>query len=144
MGVQRLEHVGIAVEDLEAAVEFFVGLGFEADGEAVVEGEWVGRVIGLEDVRSKLAFVKAPDGGTLELFQFLSPPMVDGKADAPANALGIRHLAFAVDDIDATVAGLRERGGELVGEVVQYENSWRTCYARGPEGIIVELAEKLG
>jgi catechol 2,3-dioxygenase-like lactoylglutathione lyase family enzyme len=144
MGIQRMEHVGIVVEDLAGAIEFFVDLGFDLLGEGTVEGEWVDRIVGLEGVRVENAMVEAPGGGRLELIKFNSPPVETSDRDAPANSLGIRHIAFAVEDIDAVVAGLRERGAELVGEVVQYENSYRLCYVRGPEGIIVELAEKLG
>jgi catechol 2,3-dioxygenase-like lactoylglutathione lyase family enzyme len=145
MTIQRMEHVGIVVEDLAAATEFFVELGLELLGEWSVEGDWVGRIIGLEGVQAENAMLQAPDGsGQIELVRFRSPPAQGGGAAATANAPGIRHVAFAVDDIDATVAGLRTRDTELVGEVVRYEDSWRLCYVRGPEGIIVELAEKLG
>ncbi len=140
-----MEHVGIVVDDLAAAIEFFVELGLEPQGEWSVEGSWVERIIGLDGVQVDNAMVRTPDGsGCLELIKFHSPPAEGGNRDAPANALGIRHIAFAVDDIDATVAGLRARGTELIGEVVRYEDSWRLCYVRGPEGIIVELAEKIG
>jgi catechol 2,3-dioxygenase-like lactoylglutathione lyase family enzyme len=139
-----MEHVGIVVDDLAAATDFFVALGLELRGEGSVEGSWVDRIIGLDGVQVEHAMVQTPDGhGRLELVKFLSPPAL-GDRDAPANTWGIRHIAFAVDDIDATVAGLRARGSELVGEVVQYQESYRLCYVRGPEGIIVELAEKLG
>jgi catechol 2,3-dioxygenase-like lactoylglutathione lyase family enzyme len=140
-----MEHVGIVVDDLAAATEFFVELGLELQGEGVVEDRWVDRVVGLDGVRVELAMVQTPDGnGRLELVKFNSPPTQGGDRDAPANTPGIRHIAFAVDDIDAAVAGLRARGAELVGEVVRYEDSYRLCYVRGPEGIIVELAEKIG
>jgi catechol 2,3-dioxygenase-like lactoylglutathione lyase family enzyme len=145
MGVRKMEHVGIVVEDLGAAVEFFVALGLELRGEGSVEGDWVGRIIGLEEVRAEMAMLRAPDGhGELELVRFVSPPAGDGDSRAPANTPGLRHISFAVEDIEAVVAGLRDRGAELVGEVVRYRDSYLLCYIRGPEGIIVELAEKLG
>jgi catechol 2,3-dioxygenase-like lactoylglutathione lyase family enzyme len=145
MAVRRFEHVGINVDDLPAAIEFFVELGLEQKGEASVEGDLVGRVIGLEDVRSDIAILQAPDGGgQIELVKFNSPPATGGDPSAPSNARGIRHITFAVEDIDSVVAGLRARGTEFVGEVENYEDIYRLCYVRGPEGIIVELAEKLG
>ena len=140
-----MDHVGIVVSDLAAATEFFVELGLELQGEGSVEGRWVDRIVGLDGVRTQFAFMQTPDGhGRLELIQFHSPPAQDGNRDAPANTLGIRHVAFAVEDIDAVVAGLRAHGAELVGEVEQYEDIYRLCYVRGPEGIIVELAERIG
>ena len=140
-----MEHVGIVVDDLAAAIEFFVQLGLELEGEASVEGPLVDRIVGLEGVRSEFAFVQTPDGhGRLELIKFHSPPAQGDNRHAPANAPGIRHVTFAVDDVDAAVAGLRARGTELVGELVRYEDSYRLCYVRGPEGIIVELAERIG
>jgi catechol 2,3-dioxygenase-like lactoylglutathione lyase family enzyme len=143
--IQRMDHVGVVVDDLAAAIEFFVQLGLELDGEGSVEGEWADRIVGLEGVRTDLAFVQTPDGhGRLELIKFHSPSDQADHQPAPANAPGIRHLTFAVDDIDAVVAGLRARGTELVGELVRYEDSYRLCYVRGPEGIIVELAEQIG
>lgn len=145
MAIQRLEHVGIVVDDLAAATEFFVALGLEPGGTGQVEGDWAGRIIGLDDVRAELAMLRAPDGGgEIELVKFHSPPTQGGDPRAPSNTPGIRHVAFLVEDIDAVVAGLRSRGTELVGELVRYEDSYRLCYVRGPEGIIVELAEKLG
>ena len=145
MTVQRMDHVGIVVGDLSAATGFFVALGLELQGEMSVGGRSVDRIVGLEDARSDVAFLKTPDGhGSLELIEFRSPPAEDGDPDAPANTPGLRHLAFAVDDIEAALARLRAHGGELVGEVVNYEDSYLLCYVRGPEGIIVELAEKLG
>jgi catechol 2,3-dioxygenase-like lactoylglutathione lyase family enzyme len=144
MAIKRMEHVGIVVEDLAAATEFFVELGFELLGEGSVEGDWVDRIVGLDGIEVENAMVQTPDGhGRLELIKFHSPP-AEGGGEQPANTLGIRHIAFAVDDVDATVAGLRARGAELVGEIVQYKDNYRLCYVRGPEGIIVELAEKLG
>jgi len=140
-----MEHVGIVVDDLAAATAFFVELGLELQGEMPVEGGWVDRVVGLEGIRVDIAMLETPDGhGRLELVKFHSPSVRDGDRHAPANTLGIRHLAFAVDDVDAVVATVRAGGGELVGEVEQYEDSYRLCYVRGPEGIIVELAEQIG
>jgi catechol 2,3-dioxygenase-like lactoylglutathione lyase family enzyme len=144
MAVQRMEHVGIVVEDLPAAIEFFVELGLGVQGEGSVEGGWVDRIVGLDGVRADFAIMQTPDGnGRLELTKFHSPSNPAGDGQAPANTPGIRHILFAVDDIDAVVARLRARGAELVGEVVSYENVYRLCYIRGPEGIIVELAERL-
>jgi len=140
-----MDHIGIVVDDLAAATEFFVELGLEVQGEAALEGRVVDRVVGLEGVRTDVAFMKTPDGhGQLELIKFHSPPPQGGDRHAPANAPGIRHLTFAVDDIDAVVAALRARGAELVGGLERYEDSYRLCYIRGPEGIILELAEKIG
>jgi catechol 2,3-dioxygenase-like lactoylglutathione lyase family enzyme len=145
MTIQRMDHVGIVVEDLAAATEFFVELGLKVQGEGLVDGVWVDRVVGLEGVRAELAMMETPDGhGRLELVKFHAPAGPGGDRNAPANTPGIRHLTFAVDDIDAVVAGLRARGGELVGEVENYEDIYRLCYVRGPEGIIVELAERIG
>jgi catechol 2,3-dioxygenase-like lactoylglutathione lyase family enzyme len=140
-----MEHVGIVVDDLAAATAFFVELGLKLQGEAPVEGGWVDRVVGLEGVRAESAMVETPDGhGRLELAKFHAPSGGGGARHAPANTPGIRHLAFAVDDLDALVARLRARGAELVGEVERYEDRYRLCYVRGPEGIIVELAERIG
>lgn len=145
MTIQRMEHVGIVVEDLAAATAFFVELGLVLQGEGSVEGRWVDRIVGLEGVRADIAMMQTPDGtGRLELTKFHSPSIRGGNRHAPANTPGIRHIAFAVEDIDAVVAGLRGRGAELVGELERYENSYRLCYVRGPEGIIVELAERIG
>lgn len=142
--IERMDHVGIVVDDLEAATAFFVELGLELEGGGPVEGRWVDRVVGLDDVRVDIAMVRTPDGhGRLELTKFHTPPAVGAAPNAPANTLGIRRIMFAVDDIDAVVAGLRARGVELVGKVAQYEDSYRLCYVRGPEGIIVALAEQL-
>jgi catechol 2,3-dioxygenase-like lactoylglutathione lyase family enzyme len=144
MAVQRMEHVGIVVEDLPAAIEFFVELGLGVQGEGSVEGGWVDRIVGLDGVRADFAIMQTPDGnGRLELTKFHSPSSPAGDGQAPANTPGIRHILFAVDDIDAVVARLRARGAELVGEVVSYENVYRLCYIRGPAGIIIELAERL-
>jgi catechol 2,3-dioxygenase-like lactoylglutathione lyase family enzyme len=144
MTVQRMEHIGVVVDDLAAAIDFFVELGLELDGEAQVEGRWVDRIVGLDGVRADIAVVQTPDGHSkLELTKFHTPTAVSAEPNAPANTPGIRHILFAVDDIEEVLARLLARGAELVGEVVQYENSYRLCYIRGPEGIIVELAEQL-
>jgi catechol 2,3-dioxygenase-like lactoylglutathione lyase family enzyme len=140
-----MDHVGIVVDDLAAATEFFAELGLELHGEGAVEGRAVDRVVGLDGVRTQLAMMQTPDGnGRLELVKFHSPPSQGDDGHAPANARGIRHITFAVEDIDAVVARLRARGGELVGEVENYEDTYLLCYIRGPEGIIIELAERLG
>ena len=140
-----MDHVGIVVDDLAAATAFFVELGLKLQGEGPVEGGPVDRVVGLEGVRAEIAMVETPDGhGRLELVKFQSPSGPGGDRHAPANTPGLRHITFAVDDIDAVVAGLRARGAELVGEVENYEDIYRLCYVRGPEGIIVELAERIG
>jgi len=139
-----MDHVGVVVDDLAAAKEFFVELGLEVDGQGDVEGGWVDRIVGLEGVRTDFVMLQTPDGNArLELIKFHSPSTQGGNRDAPVNTPGIRHVAFAVEDIDAVVAGLRARGAELVGELVRYEDSYRLCYVRGPEGIIVALAEQL-
>jgi catechol 2,3-dioxygenase-like lactoylglutathione lyase family enzyme len=145
MTIERMDHVGIVVDDLAAATEFFVDLGLELQGEGSGEGELVDRIVGLEGVRSEFAFLQTPDGhGKVELVKFLSPATEDGNPQAPANASGLRHLTFAVDDIKAVLAKLEARGTEPVGELVRYEDMYWLCYVRGPEGIIVELAEKIG
>jgi catechol 2,3-dioxygenase-like lactoylglutathione lyase family enzyme len=144
MTVERMDHVGIVVDDLEAAKAFLVELGLEVQGEWRAEGDWVGRVVGLEGVEADCAMMQTPDGhGRLELVKFRAPPGPDGDPDAPSNAPGLRHLTFEVDDLDATLAGLRPHGAELVGDVERYEDVYRLCYVRGPEGIIVELAERV-
>jgi catechol 2,3-dioxygenase-like lactoylglutathione lyase family enzyme len=145
MTIQRMDHVGIVFDDLAAATAFFLELGLKPQGQGQVEGGWVDRVVGLEGVRAELAMMETPDGhGRLELIKFHAPPGPGGDRHAPANTPGIRHLTFSVDDIDAVVAGLRASGAELVGEVENYEDIYRLCYVRGPEGIIVELAERIG
>jgi catechol 2,3-dioxygenase-like lactoylglutathione lyase family enzyme len=144
MAVLRLEHVGIVVDDLAAATEFFLALGLELEGEASVEGRSVDRINGLEGVRADIAILQAPDGTKLELAKYKAPPGPGGAPDAPANTPGIRHILFAVDDINAALEAVRPHGGELVGELENYEDIYWLCYLRGPEGIIVELAEKIG
>lgn len=145
MTIQRMDHVGIVVDDLEAATEFFVELGLEVQSSGEVEDDRVDRIVGLDGVRSELVMLQTQDGQRrLELVKFHSPSTPDGDSHAPAHAPGIRHLAFVVEDIDTVVADLRARGTELVGEVVSYGNSYRLCYVRGPEGIIIELAEPIG
>jgi catechol 2,3-dioxygenase-like lactoylglutathione lyase family enzyme len=144
MTVLRMDNVGIVVDDLKAAVAFFVELGLELEGETTVEGRWVDRIVGLDGVRSDIAMLRTPDGhGRLELSKFHTPPARNTDPNAPVNTLGIRRIMFAVDDIDAVVASLRAHGAELVGEVVQYEDKYRLCYVRGPEGIMIALAEQL-
>ncbi len=145
MTVLRMDNVSIVVDDLAAMTAFFVELGLELEGEATVEGQSVDRVVGLDGVRSDIAMLRTPDGHSrLELTKFHTPAAVDAAPDAQANTLGIRRIMFAVEDIDDVLARLQARGAELVGEVVQYEDSYRLCYLRGPEGIIVALAEPLG
>lgn len=141
----RLEHVGIVVADLEAAKAFFVELGLEVEGEMAVEGRAVDRIVGLDGVRSDMAMLRTPDGhGKLELIRYRAPAGLPGDAEAPANAPGLRHILFEVADIEGVLDRLRPHGGELVGELVRYEDSYQLCYVRGPEGIIVELAERIG
>ena len=145
MAIQRMDNVLIVVEDLEAAKAFFVELGMELEGETQVEGPWVGQVVGLDDVRADITMLRTPDGhGRVELTKFHTPAAVRAEPqDAPANALGIRRIMFAVEGIDDVVARLRSHGGELVGEIAQYEDKHRLCFMRGPEGIIIGLAEQL-
>ncbi len=146
MAIQRMDNVLIVVDDLDAAKAFFAELGMELEGETQVEGDWVGRVIGLDDVRADIALLRTPDGhGRVELTKFHTPAAVSGQPEsAPANTLGIRRIMFAVDDIDDVVARLRGHGAELVGDIARYEDAYRLCYVRGPEGIIIGLAEQLG
>ena len=144
MTVQRLEHIGIVVDDLAAATAFFVELGLELQGEGSVEGGSVDRINGLEGVRAEIVMMQTPDGNSkVELAKYHSPPYEGDGGPAPANAPGIRHILFVVDDIQTALAGVRAHGGELVGELENYENSYWLCYVRGPAGIIVELAEKI-
>jgi catechol 2,3-dioxygenase-like lactoylglutathione lyase family enzyme len=146
MALRRMDNVGIVVDDLSAAVEFFREPGLELEGEWMIEGEWAGRVTGLGDQRVEVAMMRTPDGHSrLELSRFLAPPVVADHRNAPVNALGYLRVMFAVDDIDETLARLLERGAELVSsEVVQYEDMYRLCYIRGPEGLLIGLAEELG
>lgn len=144
MGIRRMEHLGVVVDDLPAAIDFFVAIGLELDGQTSVEGEVVDRITGLSGVRSDLAFLRAPgDTVALELTRFQAPPSPPGDGAAPSHALGIRHVLFSVDDLDVAVAAALAHGGELVGTVENYEDMFRLCYLRGPAGIIVELAERL-
>ena len=146
MAVKRMDNVGIVVEDLAAAIEFFRELGLELEGRAMVEGEWAGRVTGLGDQRVEIAMMRTPDGHSrLELSRFLEPRVVADHRNAPVNALGYLRVMFAVDDIDETLLRLRKHGAKLVSsEVVQYEDSYRLCYIRGPEGLLIGLAQELG
>src|SRR4249919_2949686 len=146
MALKRMDNVGIVVDDLEGAIDFFRELGLELEGRATIEGEWAGRVTGLGDQRVEIAMMRTPDGHSrLELSRFLTPPVIADHRNAPVNALGYLRVMFAVDDIDETLARLRVHGAELVGsEVVQYEDAYRLCYIRGPEGILIGLAEELG
>ena len=145
MAIQRMDNVLIVVDDLEAAKAFFAELGMELEGETQVEGRWVDRVVGLNDVRADIAMMRTPDGHSrLELTKFHTPPAIRVEPEsAPANTLGIRRIMFAVDGIDDIVARLRRHGAELVGEIAQYEDIYRLCFLRGPEGIIIGLAEQL-
>jgi catechol 2,3-dioxygenase-like lactoylglutathione lyase family enzyme len=146
MAIQRMDNVLIVVDDLDAVVSFFVELGMELVGTGPVEGRWVERVIGIDDVRQEVAMLRTPDGnGRIELAMFHTPKAITAEpADPPMNTLGIRRIMFAVDDIDEVVARLRAHGAELVGEIAQYEDLYRLCYVRGPEGIVVGLAEQIG
>jgi catechol 2,3-dioxygenase-like lactoylglutathione lyase family enzyme len=144
MTIQRMDNVGIVVDDLKAVTAFFVELGLELEGEMTVEGRWVDRVVGLEGVRNDVAMMRTPDGhGRLELIKFHTPPARNTDPNAPVNTLGIRRIMFAVDDIEDVLARLQAHGAELVGEVVQYGDMYRLCYVRGPEGIMIALAEQL-
>ena len=144
MSLKRMDNVGIVVESLDAAISFFIELGMKLEGRAMIEGEWAGRVTGLENQRVEIAMLVTPDGHSrLELSRFLAPPVVADHRNAPVNALGYLRVMFAVDDIDATLDRLRAHGAELVGEVVQYEEVYRLCYIRGPEGVLIGLAEEL-
>ena len=146
MALKRMDNVGIVVEDLVATVEFFRELGLELEGQATVEGEWAERVTGLHPMHVEIAMMRTPDGhGRLEISRFLTPPTVADHRNAPVNALGYLRVMFALDDIDETLARLREHGAQLVSdEVVQFENTNRLCYIRGPEGLLIGLAEELG
>ncbi len=145
MTVKRMANVGIVVESLEAAISFFAELGLELEGRATIEGEWAGRVTGLRDQRVEIAMMRTPDGHSrLELSRFLSPPVVADHRNAPVNALGYLRVMFAVEDINDTLTRLCKRGAQLVGEVVQYKDAYLLCYIRGPEGLLIGLAQELG
>jgi catechol 2,3-dioxygenase-like lactoylglutathione lyase family enzyme len=145
MALPRMDNMGIVVDDLPTTIEFFRELGLELEGQATVEGEWAGRVTGLGNQRVEIAMMRTPDGqGRLEISRFLTPPTISDHRNAPVNALGYLRVMFEVDDIDDTLARLRKRGAQLVGEVVQYEDVYRLCYIRGPEGLLVGIAQKMG
>jgi len=140
-----MDNVGIVVADLEATIAFFRELGLELEGQTTIDGDWAGRVTGLPDMRVEIAMMRTPDGhGRLELSRFLTPTPIADHRNAPVNALGYLRVMFAVDDIDETLARLREHGAELVSEVVRYQETYRLCYIRGPEGLLIGLAQELG
>jgi catechol 2,3-dioxygenase-like lactoylglutathione lyase family enzyme len=143
VALERMDNVGIVVESLDAAISFFAELGLELEGRAMIEGDWSGRVTGLRDQRVEIAMMRTPDGhGRIELSRFLAPAVVADHRNAPVNALGYLRIMFAVDNLDDTLARLRKHGAQLVDEVVQYEDVYRLCYVRGPEGILIGLAER--
>ncbi|MFI0352888.1 VOC family protein [Actinomadura sp. 9N407] len=146
MTILRMDNILINVDDLEAAIAFFTELGMEVEGKTIVEGDWAGRVIGLDGVRADIVMMRTPDGhGRVELSRFHSPAAVSSEPrNAPSNTLGLRRIMFLVEGIDDVIARLRTHGAELVGEVAQYEDSYRLCFIRGPEGIIIGLSEQLG
>jgi catechol 2,3-dioxygenase-like lactoylglutathione lyase family enzyme len=145
MTVKRMDNVGIVVEDLDAAIDFFSELGLKLEGRAPIEGDWAEGVTGLPGMRVEIAMMVTPDGhGRLELSRFLAPPVAADHRSAPVNALGYLRVMFAVDDIDDTLSRLTQRGAKLVGAVMQYEDTYRLCYIRGPEGIMIGLAQELG
>ena len=144
MALKRMDNVGIVVDDLAATIDFFRELGLDLEGQATIEGEWAGRVTGLGDQRVEIAMMRTPDGlSRLELSRFLTPPTVADHRNAPVNALGYLRVMFAVDDIDETLERLFKHGAQLVGEVVQYKDVYRLCYIRGPEGLLIGLAQQL-
>ena len=144
MKIHRIDHVSVIVNDLPAAKAFFVDLGLEVMGEGELEGEWLGKIVGLAGVKTALVMLRMPDGqANLELVKFYSPQDEKGIQQSFANTLGIRHIAFAVEDIEAIVANLKKKGVELFSEIQRYEDSYKLCYVRGPEGIILELAEEI-
>ena len=144
MALKRMDNVGIVVESLDAAIAFFTELGLELEGRATIEGEWAGRVTGLGDQRVEVAMMRTPDGhGRVELSRFVTPPVVADHRNAPVNALGYLRVMFTIDDIDETLERLRQRGAQLVGDVVQYQDVYRLCYIRGPEGLLIGLAQEL-
>ncbi|MFW6089065.1 MAG: VOC family protein [Gemmatimonadota bacterium] len=145
MTVKRMDNVGIVVEDLDATIEFFTELGLELEGRAPIEGDWADGVTGLRDMRVEIAMMRTPDGHSrLELSRFLAPPVVADHRKAPVNALGYLRVMFAVEDLEDTLSRLRKCGAELVGQVIRYDDAYRLCYIRGPEGILIGLAEELG
>ena len=145
MVVKRMDNVGIVVDDLDAAVAFFIELGLELEGRGAVEGQWAGRVTGLGDQQVEIAMMRTPDGHSrLELSRFIRPPVIEDHRKAPVNALGYLRVMFAVEDIDDTLKRLRAQGAQLVGDVVRYEDVYRLCYIRGPGGLLIGLAEELG
>ena len=145
MAIKRMDNVGIVVDDLDGAIDFFRELGLELEGRAMIEGEWAGRVTGLGEQRVEIAMMRTPDGhGRLELSRFLAPAVVADHRNAPVNALGYLRVMFAVEDIDETLASLRSHGAQLVGDVVDYKDVYRLCYIRGPEGLLIGLAQELG
>jgi len=145
MALKRMDNVGIVVDDLDAAIDFFGEIGLELEGRATIDGEWAGRVTGLSDQHVEIAMMRTPDGhGRVELSRFLTPPAVADHRNGPVNALGYLRVMFAVDDVDETLARLRQRGAQLVGEVVQYKDAYRLCYIRGPDGLLIGLAQELG
>ncbi len=144
MSLKRMDNVGIVVEDLDVTIDFFRELGLELEGRATIEGEWAGRVTGLPNQRVEIAMMRMPDGhGRIELCRYITPPIVADHRNSPVNSLGYLRVMFAVDDIDETMERLRQRGAQLVGEVVRYQDVYRLCYIRGPEGILIGLAEEL-
>ncbi|API51636.1 glyoxalase [Rhizobium leguminosarum] len=144
MALKRMDNVGIVVDDLEETIDFFRDLGLELEGRAAIEGEWAGRVTGLGDQHVEIAMMRTPDGHSrLELYRFLRPPAVADHRNAPVNALGYLRVMFALDDIDETLERLRKRGAQLVGEVVDYQDTYRLCYIRGPGGLLIGLAQEL-
>mgnify|MGYP000912643438 CR=1 FL=1 len=144
MALKRMDNVGIVVEDLAATIDFFQELGLELEGQGTIEGEWAGRVTGLGDQTVEIAMMRTPDGHSrLELSRFIRPSVIEDHRNAPVNALGYLRVMFAVDDIDDTIERLRKRGAELVGELVRYKDAYRLCYIRGPEGILIGLAQQL-
>ncbi|MDR5728474.1 MAG: VOC family protein [Terriglobia bacterium] len=144
MVLKRMDNIGIVVDDLGKTIDFFRELGLELEGQATIEGEWAGRVTGLADQRVEIAMLRTPDGHSrIELSRFLAPPVIADHRNAPVNALGYLRIMFAVDGIDETLDKLRKRGAQLVGDVVRYQDAYRLCYIRGPEGILIGLAQEL-